>query len=140
MTKVIMLRGIPASGKSTWAEIYVKKHARAVGLNKDSLREMLYFSTFPMRLEREIVKIEKELAARFLKLGYDVVIDDTNLVMIYENQWRKIAHENNAGFKIVDLEIDLEEAIKRDEARSKPVGKKVIKFLNIIKSKHRKMK
>lgn len=46
MQKVIVLKGLPASGKSTWAKNLVLKDSTYKRINKDDLRAMLDASKF----------------------------------------------------------------------------------------------
>lgn len=76
--KVLLLRGLPASGKSTYAKELVSKNHNWVRVNKDDLRAMMNNGEFSWKLEKQIVKAERELAENALKLGKNVIVDDTN--------------------------------------------------------------
>lgn len=128
MTKLILTRGLPASGKSTWAKQWIlEDHGRRVRLNRDDLRQS-FFVTPSYKNEQETVVTlsEKETARRALKLGYDVVVDATNLRPAYCREWRRLAVGNGAEFEIVEFPVDLQEAIVRDSRREATVGADVI--------------
>jgi len=130
MSKMILTRGIPASGKSTWAKqwVLVDPDNRA-RVNRDDLRFALFVKpAYNSEQEILITKIEKDAANKLLKAGKDVVIDATNLRPQYIREWRKLALDNQAEFEIVDFKIDLKEAIERDRLREdRSVGEDVIR-------------
>jgi len=82
--KVLMLKGLPASGKSTYAKELVSKNHNWVRVNKDDLRAMMNNGEFSYKLEKQIVKTERELVDIALKNGKSVVIDDTNFNLDHE--------------------------------------------------------
>lgn len=60
MTKreLIFLKGLPASGKSTWAKEYVRSHKKALRVNKDDLRAMCHDSIHTKEREEFIKTIQ----------------------------------------------------------------------------------
>lgn len=119
--KIIFIKGIIASGKTTWAEQYIKENPNWVRVNKDTLRE-----TFPNFTEKEIVNLETDLVRNYLKEGYNVIIDNTHFNDVHKIRYENLAKEFNAEFEIKEFEVDPITAIERDSKREKPVGKKAI--------------
>ena len=78
MQEIILLKGLPASGKSTWAKDFVEHHAEYVRVNKDDLREMLNIRKFSRRGEKVVLKLEREIGMAALSLGKSLIVDDTN--------------------------------------------------------------
>ncbi len=118
--KLLMLKGLPASGKSTYAkELVAQGWIRA---NKDDLR-----IAFPGMKEKQIIAKEDEIIGVALANGSDVVVDDTNFNPIHEERLRKIAEKHNSEFMTKFFDVTLEECIKRDSQRLEPVGAHVIK-------------
>lgn len=76
MSKLIITRGLPASGKSTWAKQWVLEHR--VRINQDDIRLMLGKYWVPKR-EPLVQHIQEEALIEALLKGYDIVIDNTNL-------------------------------------------------------------
>ena len=76
--RITLTRGLPASGKSTWAK---KQLARGniVRINKDDLRSMLNNGKWSKINEQIVLKIRDEATIAALNKGYNVIIDDTNL-------------------------------------------------------------
>ena len=78
MKKVIILKGLPASGKSTWAKEYVKNNDNVVRVNKDDIRAMMS-PKWSKSIESITYRTELECIGFALKLDFDVIVDDTNL-------------------------------------------------------------
>lgn len=121
-----MLRGLPASGKSTWAKQQVKEKIGVVRINKDDLRAMIYDSEWSNSHEQFIIAARNALVITALKNGNDVIVDDTNFAPAHEVNLRFIANKYGAEFEIKDFYVSLNEALKRDSYRQKPVGRTVI--------------
>jgi len=131
---VIITKGIPASGKSTWAKEQIDKNPGMYKrVNKDDLREMLDNSNWSDSNEKFILKLRDQIIIEGLKAGKHVICDDTNLDPKHETRIREIVSEYNktkndsVQVVIVNFNISVTEAIKRDSKRSKPVGAKVIR-------------
>ncbi len=123
MSKLLVLKGLPASGKSTYAKELVAKGWKRV--NKDDLRAMIDASKWSKQSEMFIKYAEIDISKRYLKEGYNVVVDDTNFG--YEEMWFKIAEEYKAEFEVKFFDTSFIECIERDAKRGdKSVGKKVI--------------
>lgn len=123
MSKLLILKGLPASGKSTYAKELARKGWKR--LNKDEIRIMVHDSVFNKDNEAQTKFLQKQMAKSLLSCGYNVVIDDTNFA--YENFWKEIADEVGSSFEIKFFDVPLMECIERDSKRGdKSVGAKVI--------------
>jgi predicted kinase len=127
MKKVLVLVGLPASGKSTFAhELLLKEPGQWVRSNKDSLREMAHASYWSGGNEKFILKLRDQIILMALESGKHVIVDDTNfgkhIDQIKELVKDLAVVEVNDSF----LQVSLEECIRRDTKRPKPVGKGVI--------------
>jgi len=70
MAKIIICRGIPASGKSTWAKNWVLENPNSrVRFNNDDIRNMLGKYWVPSR-ETLVEAIKKQFTATSMKRGY----------------------------------------------------------------------
>lgn len=122
MSKLIIMRGLPASGKSTRAKQIIDETGNTVRLTKDLLRTMLHYDKWTGNNEKITNQAERELAAYFLR-SMNVIIDDTNLNPKVLNYWRAF-HANN---EVVDLtNVPMQECVNRDEFRQNRVGRSVI--------------
>lgn len=126
--KLIMTKGLPASGKTTWAKEYVLDHPGSVRVNKDELRQMLHAGKWSKQNEQTIIAYRDQIVGTALSAGKTIIVDDTNLAPKHEETLRRIASAYNAEFEIKDFtEVSLEECIARDQKRANYVGEKVIK-------------
>lgn len=127
--KLIMLRGLPASGKSTWAKDQVKRSKGKIKrVNKDELREMLDVGEWSRENEKFILTIRDDVIINALTKGYSVLVDDTNFSPTHEEKLKEIASQLLVEFETNDsfLDTPLSVCIERDSKREKPVGNKVI--------------
>lgn len=138
--KLILTRGIPGSGKSTWATEWVKEDPEhRIRLNWDFMRNMLGPYWVPSREHiNHYLLLAGLQAASHSDNPYDVVIDNMNLnpkVWAEMSEWVTIynnSEQSNKTNTIYELEFKdfftpLDICIKRDSMRSNPVGEKVIK-------------
>lgn len=127
MPKLILCRGLPASGKSTWALQQLKQYpGQYKRINRDLLREMLDGGEHNRHNEANIVDAEYELAELFLLRGYDVIIDDTNLKKETLDLWKRFMEHmgDSCTLEIEDFtHVPLEECLKRNRERKdkKPI-------------------
>jgi predicted kinase len=124
MPKVFLLRGLPASGKSSRAKQIMKENKKTVRLNKDLLREMFSFGDFDFGVEQYVVDTEYHLVQKFLSAGYNVIVDDTNFNEGHEKKYRQIAEPIHT-VEVIYLDTDVDECIKRDAARGAAGGRLV---------------
>lgn len=123
MSTLLMLKGLPASGKSTHGFELVKSGWKRV--NKDDLRQMIDGGKWTRGNEKEILRTEKSIVSYFLSNGLNVVVDDTNFA--HEDTWKQIAESCGATFEVKFFDTPLLECIERDSKRGdKSVGSKVI--------------
>lgn len=133
--KIILCRGIQGSGKSTWAKAWVAEDPEhRIRINNDDIRNMLGPYWVPSR-EDIVTKAKKEIAIYAMDNGYDIVVDNMNLNPKEIQYWETIVNYHNAHIdkeikyelEFKDFFIPLEECIRRDAARSNPIGEKVIR-------------
>lgn len=137
MQTIIILRGLPASGKSTYAKNLVKDTPGIYKrINRDELREMFDGYHLSRDNEKFAKKIRDILILEALRANQNVILDDMNLSERNLNRIQQLAdiHKKETGNKVQvevkNFEIALDEAIKRDELRDRPVGKSVIQKLH----------
>lgn len=125
--KVIILVGVPASGKSTWTRDYLDKNPNTVAVSRDDFRYGLRNSgiTEP-KIEAVITELVDTTIIKSLNKGLEVVIDATNLKSTYINHFVDLVKfKADVEFQIFD--ISLEKAIERDSKRERKVGEAVIR-------------
>ncbi len=128
MKKVLMTKGLPASGKSTWAKQLIEKNPNAYKrINKDDLRAMLDNGKYSNEAEKYVLQVLDTLVLMAIEKGKHVIIDDTNLAPKHEARIRELI-KGKAELVIQDFtDVPLETCIERDSKRLAPVGEQVIK-------------
>lgn len=120
---LLILKGIPASGKTTFARDWVMRDPETrVRVNLDDLR--LMSGPYMVNLKREsLFRSQDLIVEQHLIHGLDVVLDNTNFTFDSSRLEAKFPH-----LKVVThfLDTPLEECILRDSKREKPVGAEVI--------------
>lgn len=132
--KIMMLKGLPGSGKSTWAKQFVMDNPGWVRINKDSLREMMS-SYRPGKDEELILGWRDALIMSALRRGKSVIVDDTNFHPKHEERLKNMIYGEQGledplficDFEIKMFDTPLAECIKNDLKRPVSVGEKVIK-------------
>lgn len=126
-TTLVLTRGLPGSGKSTWAAEWVDEHSDwRARVNRDDLRFAMYGKYVIGRMREESVTIAQHAQVRALLLaGISVVVDDTNLRAQTVRGWQKIATETGAEIIYKDVTTDVEVCIARNAIRASEGGRDV---------------
>ena len=124
MSKLTMMRGLPASGKSTHVKEIVEQGGW-IRVNRDLLREMMHFGKWSGENEGKVIEAEKVLARHFLGSGVGVIVDDTNMSQKHKDMWRNLCVELDAEMTTLEKGTPVKECLDREEKRDK-VGKHVI--------------
>lgn len=128
--KLIILRGLPGSGKTTWARTYLMEHIGSVCVNRDSLRPMLHGKRAWSLEDEHITALARDvIIRRLLAEGLTVISDDTNLLQRHVDHLKGLAENEFAEVSLTTFTTPLEECIRRDQARETPVGEEVIRKL-----------
>ena len=130
MSRLIILQGVPAAGKSTWAREFIKGKKDWVIVNRDSIRDGRGDYWIPEQ-EEYISDLEEYHVTRALERGLNVIIDATNLNPKTIAKWKQVAKQFSIEPEWIEFTITYQEAIERDSKRERPVGKGVIRdFFN----------
>ena len=136
MNKLIICRGIPASGKTFWAKKWVLEDPEhRVRINQDDIRLMLGKYWVPSR-EKLVQEIQFDAILKALSRGFDIVIDNTNLnKKVLDGFDRLIKTYKNYEIEYKDFfDTPLSVCIERDKNRDLQVTEKVIRsFYNNYK-------
>lgn len=137
--ELIILQGIPSSGKTTWAKNWVNEDSEhRVRFNRDDIRNMLGKYWIPSREPLINAMYESFLNQAMLE-GYDIVLDNMNLNQKTLAKIKETVEEFNKWISLspVDLHYNikyqtffdtpLEECIARDAKRENPIGEEVIR-------------
>lgn len=126
--KIKILRGLPGSGKTTWAKEFCSKNKDWIRVNRDDLRNMRGEYWIPKQ-EDVITDMENACIWAALSRGYNVILDSTNLnldrnkdrVSKLKEKFPQLEYETKF------FDVPIEQCIKNDLKRPNSVGDKVIK-------------
>ena len=130
MQKLIILQGLPASGKSTYAKKLVNDNPEnTVIVNRDSIREGFGKYWVPSR-ENLVTRIENKMIDIALAENYNVIVDAVNL---NPKTIAKLKQYERVNVEVIykHFEIPLWKCVFRDWKRGlfggRKVGYKIIK-------------
>lgn len=132
MSTLTITRGLPGSGKTTYAREWVAEApTQRVRVNRDDLRWDLHgrHAGLDYAQESALTAVQHAAVRALLDAGRDVVVDDTNLRLRHARAWADLAVAVGADLTVVDLDTPLEECIARDSARERVVGADVIRTM-----------
>jgi len=130
MPQLVVMRGLPASGKSTLA---INTYGAHYYVSRDMMREQFGLTEYLGSPAQEILitKMEESQVKLALKAGFDVVVDDMNLRVRYVKRWHHIAKQCGATFQVHDLtDAPLSYCLERNEARGYKVPQELITALH----------
>src|SRR3982751_2147846 len=116
MTRLLITRGLPASGKTTFAR---KLQPNVVRVNRDDLRRMLHGQRlFTQWAEGQVTHAQRAAVEALLRAHADVIVDDTNLRAKTVREWAELAAKFGASFEVHDFtDVPLAECVRRDAER-----------------------
>lgn len=132
MKKLIVMRGLPGSGKSTKAKelraSLVEQGWEAFRINRDLLRVMLHYGVWnPLNegatMDVQMASVKALLGKKHTGKNLAVIIDDSNLTERHLARWKEVAAEFSAEYVLNDMETPIEICIERDAKR--PDGERV---------------
>lgn len=129
MKKVIILKGLPASGKSTWAKEQIENNPNKYKrVNKDDLRAMMDNGKWSRDSEKLVLAVRDAIILEALERGKHVIVDDTNLHPKHVTHITELV-KGKATVEEKFFDISVENAIVRDLKRPVSVGEKVIRSM-----------
>jgi predicted kinase len=127
--------GLPASGKTTHARaLMASAKGRIRRINLDDIRAMLddygRGHVWTKQHEHTAQRIQEDALRAALADGFDVVVDNTHLTPRIPGRLKQVA-AGRAHFVVHDFTyMPLEECIRRDARRDRPVGAEAIQRLH----------
>lgn len=121
MPTLTITRGLPGSGKTTWA----RQQRGALRVNRDELRRMLHggYRGTPAA-ELAVTLAQRATLEALLGAGHRVISDDTNLRARTVRELTELAARCGADVSVHDFtDVPLEECVRRDALR--PEGEQV---------------
>lgn len=118
--RMLILVGLPGSGKSKFAHEIIALDNNALNfarINWDDLRAEDPNYKFSHAAEKQIKQRSYDLARHFASLGYNLIIDNTNLTDASIGAWTRLAEELNLTAEVKTFSVPVEECIRRDAQR-----------------------
>lgn len=134
--KLILARGLPGSGKSTWAKQWVEEDPEnRLRVNRDNIRWILFKQYYlspdahgtTQEKEAHVTHVQNNMVHKGLREGKQVVVDNTNLDPRVFREFGKIATQYGAHLTNKDFPVDIEECIRRNNARDRVVPEHAIR-------------
>ena len=123
MKKIVILRGLPASGKSTFVK---NNHLHDYVLSMDILRKM-FCAHISQDYNKQVAEMFMTLLKARLANGSFTVVDNTNLSAMGFNEIIDLAKSHGFEILVVDFNTPMNECIERDKIRTFAVGENVIR-------------
>ena len=142
MTHLLILIGISGSGKSTFAQQFVRDNPTYLRLNRDDLRRSLisvplgeywrWEDKAKYRIERLVTALLEAALKAALDGGWNVVLDNTHLRQRAINEVLKLVEAQATAKRPIEVsyqlfDVPLTTAIERDRLRADVVGDTVIR-------------
>lgn len=124
--KILILVGIPGSGKSSWAKEYVLNNSDWVRVCRDEFRYALKNQQMcDPKIEDLITKLVTDTTRSALNKKLNVILDATHVRAKYiEVIIEEFKYEADIDYRVFDISV--KKAVERDAARDKKVGQNVI--------------
>ncbi|MFG2115779.1 AAA family ATPase [Streptomyces sp. NPDC048718] len=134
MPVVHVMTGLPASGKTTAARaLQEESGGRMRRVNLDDLRTMLDPPGGGRRShvhEQTVLGIQDAAIRAAVDDGFDVVVDNTHLTPHIPRRLKAAVAGRDAVFVVHDFTgVPVEECVRRDAERARPVGEEIIRIL-----------
>lgn len=120
--KIVLLVGLPGSGKSTWAE------GKLGVLSSDALRELLADHPDNQNIHARVFRVLRDLLKHRLELKRPVTyVDATNLTPYEREPYFKLAQLFDCKVEAVFFDVPIDECIRRNRERQRVVPDEVIR-------------
>jgi predicted kinase len=123
--RIVLLVGVPGSGKSTVAQRLIDKGYHC--LNADSIRKELFGDEGEQKDKEQVFGIFFQRLEEALKQGLDIVIDNTNINTKHRSPILQRAIQ--AGYEDIQLwvlDVPLETCLERNRSRQRALPDDVI--------------
>ena len=122
---LIILCGIPGSGKTTYSKNYIERNKNTVHLSSDAIRKELYGDENIQGNPSDVFSLMQQRAIEALNNGQDVIYDSTAMTR-KDRQGIISVCPRLAKIECHIIWAPIETCIERDATRNRTVGKDVI--------------
>ncbi|TFF90168.1 MAG: adenylyl-sulfate kinase [Promethearchaeota archaeon] len=129
---LIILSGLPASGKSTFARSFAsvlelnRTEVKVKIIDPDKIRKKLYSGIFNHKKENLVRKKHLREIEKALKKGFITISDDLNYYTSMRHDLKAIADRLQIPFYIIHISTPLTQCIAWNEKRGKPIPNEVL--------------
>lgn len=118
LTRLIILRGDAASGKTTTAAALRSELGDRVALiSQDYVRREMLFHPDRLQRSRDACALIVTLARQSLDLGYDVILDGIFNLRDYSEAFEVLHRDHRGTTRIYQFDVGLDETIRRHARR-----------------------
>ena len=125
MSKLVILVGVPGSGKSTFGKEYANEHNLIV-VSSDELRQTLFGDATNQEHNKVLFNIIDRIVDELLRDGLSVLLDATNLSVWSRKRFIQKAERYLVHASALVIHTSLETAKRRNAARERVVPDSVI--------------
>ena len=123
--RVIVLVGLPASGKSTWAA-----RLGVTAISSDELRRWLRDDPTDQSIHGRVFRWMRDLLRERIELGMPLsVVDATNLTRKHRRAFVRIAQHTGCRCEAVFFDLPLDECLRRNQGRDRRVPDEAIRSM-----------
>jgi len=122
--EVIMLCGLPGTGKDTYIQKYYKDW-EVVSL--DDIRRAHKIAPKNTKANGKVIQLAKETMKQFLRKQQSFIFNATNIVQQLRGQWIDLFVAYGAKVKIIYLEVSYSQLIQQNKNRTYVVPNKVMR-------------
>jgi len=120
MRKIIILRGIPACGKSSYALNFIKENPTYVIVSRDGFRRMLIGDNYSQSIEKIVTNLQEHAIETILGTNKNIIIDNTHVKESYVSDICKLA-ERIGNIEVSEKIFDVPYLVCR-ERNNKRIG------------------
>lgn len=128
--RLIILSGLPGSGKTKYADYILKHDKNAIRLSKSDIRNMLFSSMEWQGIQKEkiVLLTHLELLKFLLNCGKNIILDDINLNQENIDLYNNIKEVSDGSVEIshISMDVSVEKCIETDSQNQNPIGRETI--------------
>lgn len=134
--EVIMMSGIPGSGKDTYIKNNLKDYP---SISLDSIRRSRNIKPTDKKGNGQVIQAAQEACKGLLRSKTSFVFNATNITSDMRSKWIKLFKDYKAYVKIVYIEVSFKDLIRQNALRKHKVPENVIlKLINKLEIPHPK--
>lgn len=123
--RLIVLVGVPGSGKTTYAKNKVKNDSNIAWVSSDGIRQRIYGDASCQDNPGKVFEIMQKEAVEYLERGYDVIYDATSITRKARSSILNVVPKYVQKCAVI-IWAPIDVCIERDKARERIVGREVI--------------